>query len=232
MIIWLSAIQRKDKILCFLFLVGLYELCNLFIKFLFKEKSGKSQGKSKYKYQDINSSSVDDLKDIQKIDFDVSEAIDDARNAVEARKDRIASYDFREFNGRKNVNWEEVYDYLWLQCRYKGIRMWSEYMNELIERGVIDENDKKLVFKKAGNYIPWNPRPDLEAQHEFEKEKERKRKNAQNKWDESVKEYNYKLYKNGLMSKEAYEYATREIVNEGYLKSFFYDEYLKKKGYI
>lgn len=220
----------------FIFFVSIYILCKFAWNKLIVDKNVTKKEKTRYKYENLsNELNISDEKEkISSIDID--KAISEARNKIEEHKERIANYDFREFKGRKNVPWEDVYDYLWFQCRYKGIMMWNEYMNELINMGVINQSDKKCVFKKAGNYIPWNYRPDLEEeQNEFIKKTRKDTEYHDNFFEKSADHVYTPMYKDGLLTKEEYErYMGRNKPNhdDHFLKCFYYEEYLKRKGYI
>ena len=234
-IVWLSAIQRHEKLECFVFLALVYFLCSKLWRFLFKERKYERKSKNKYKYQNLNDENKNiNIDNKPGLGFDIKDAIIEAKNSVEARKDRIDSYDFREFKGRKNVDWNEVYDYLWFQCRYKGVMMWSEYMNHLIEEGVISEADKRNVFKKANNYIPWKPRPDLEALQEIDRKKTINHEKEFDAFWKSSREHVYKReLKHGLITEEEYDRKVKPIERSlNHLKIFDYEEYLKRKGYV
>lgn len=211
----------------FVFEVIIYLCINGLIKF----KKPKSVKKG-YKYEQESEEQIQ--KENNELDSEyVSQMVEQARNEIEKRKERVASYDFREFRGRKNVDWHDVYEYLWYHCRYKGIPMWTEYMNVLIEEGVITDIDKKMVFKKAGKYISWKPRPDLEKKDEIDRNKYIKDDDYWDMFFEKVNKYNYEMYLRGDISKREYElYKVNTEHDDKYLKMFYYDEYLKRKGFI
>lgn len=238
--VWLAMIQRRDKLECFVFEVICYFLISASWKILTRpKKKDTALQKYKYEYAGRNFTPVDpimhDDSDLHKPNLD--DVIEEARTEVQEKANRVSNYDFREFRGRKNVPWEEVYDYLWLHCRYKGIPMWLEYMSELVNEGVMSEECIKKVFDKAGIYIPWTPRPELEARDNIETEKVRKRDNHWEQLQISQAKFVDYLKDVGIYDgcEEYYENDRKmcEVhLSDKHLKAFYYDEYLKRKGYI
>lgn len=229
----LALVQRTGKIQVFLIEVFIY----LIISWYFKKVSGsekKQSEKKLYKYENLDNQETSDRKLIEQIDWEtVDSDVQEAKDKLAERKQRVESYDYREFIGRKDVDWEEVYDYLWKQCRYKGILMWNEYMNYLISKGIINEVDKKLVFKKAGNYIPFKPRLDLEAIQKIERDDVRSKDKEESKFIESINAYNQKLYVQGVVNEKQLEkMMIKDEKSDNYLKTFDYEKYLKRKGYV
>ena len=203
--------------------------------FKFFNKTNKKYSKKKYKYQNAIEENVNISNESEIFDLDLFESqIKDVEKQLNEREERIASYDYREFKGRNNVPWIEVYEYLWNQCRYKGISMWIEYMRQLVKEGVINNEDISNVIKKAGDYIPWNPRLDLEVENLDFIEETRRKDKENDLFFESVNKYNEKLYKQGILSKDEYEKEInkRNKHNLDYLKIFYYEEYLKEIGRI
>lgn len=213
-------------------LVGLIEFVIKKLKSKKKEEPIKG-----YKYENIKNENNVIRNEIEtKNSEEIDELVEYARKKNIERKQRVESYDYREFRGRNNVTWEEVYDYLWLQCRYLGYMMWSQYMDQLIKENIISEMDKKQILKKASNYIPFNERKDL--QNEFEENKKKT-------WEESKhnKEWLYKKIKQVYMGMVQDRVITKEQAEEhinknkpnyddSYLKCFNYEMYLKQKGYV
>lgn len=232
----LALMQSEGKVQCLVFEVALYFLCKKIINRIINPKKKKEKNQKLYKYENLDKEQIPRLEQKEKFNIEnYREDIEEARIRIQEKEDRIAGYDFREFEGRQNVQWEDVYDYLWLQCRYKGIPMWNEYINELINRGCLNESDRKKIFKKAGKYIPWEYRPDLEEeQNEFRKEVRKKDK----EYDDFNKAYDIEdffeekgLFNDGL--ERIFSKEDKKInKSDSYLKSFEYDEYLKRKGYI
>lgn len=231
--LFVALIQKSNKLECLFFELCIYFFIRFLIKIIIKPNKNKIE-KKKYKYEnfDENISENKDYENEMSHEY-IEQMVSEAKDKISERKARIDSYDYREFKGRKNVDWNEVYEYLWFHCRYKGIRMWNEYIGKLIDEGCINEIDKKEIFKKAGRYISFNPRLELERMDEIEDEKVRKRDKYCDSVIDQANKYFEKLYKMGVISKETYEKSVKKCdESDRHLKMFNYDEYLKRKGYI
>ena len=217
-------------------------MCNKLWSLLFKERNVKS--KRKYKYQ--NQDNIEQVSNVSKPkidDFDIDELVKDANKCNLARHERVSKYDFREFEGRNDVTWEEVEDYLWIHCKYKGYEMWTEYCMYLVSKGIILKSDIQKIFDKHRKYISITPRPDLEAKEEKERDDDRWFHNKmQRYYDHDNKlandeHWNYE-HKDGTIHNIFRDLGCGQVVSEketlsdNTLKTLFYDDYLKKKGYI
>lgn len=231
--IWLAMIQREGKLSCLLIEFIIYFSICFLIKKTDKKKKNK---KKKYKYENAIEENIQDVDMPEEFNFEQMQAqIDEIENELNEYEQRVASYDYREFRGRKNVPWIEIYEYLWNQCRYKGIPMWMEYMRQLVKEGVMNEEDKIKVIRKAGDYIPWNPRPDLEAeQNEFREEtREQEKKYKYEIEDKAIKQWD-KWLKSGLWKQNDYDFhmSRNKPMSLEHKKIFYYEDYLKEIGRI
>lgn len=200
---------------------------------------------TRYKYEDIKEEIQQKETPSEANQVYFTQMIKQANAENEARAERITSYDFREFKGRKNVNWEEVENYLFIHCKYKGVQMWSEYISELIKQGVLCSEDREKIFSKHKRYYSINPRPDLEAKEEQDREKwrvycytqDRRHKQERDTWEKDPS-FNYTKDGNTInIIKQInddlgghFNYKTDS--SEEMLKTYFYDEYLKRKGLL
>lgn len=230
--VWLAMIQSSGKISFLVFEIMIY----CFINFLLNRKSkDKKKVKKKYKYENALNENVDSLNksDIDGFDYDDFEyQLNEVEKQLNERDKRIASYDYREFIGRKDVSWEEVFDYLWIHCRYKGIPMWIEYMRGMVERGEFLADDIKKVIQKAGDYIPWEPRLDYECEDLDFKEGVRKQDKYYDDFFDELDKYDQKMFDEGRISKEMLDFnrSRRFKVDKNHKRIFYYDDYLKEEG--
>ena len=242
--VWLAMIQSENKLTFLAFEIVIY----LAIRFCLKDKKKKGDGnKKRYRYERFDDDLDEIVDNYSALHADENEIIDnalnDAKYELEELNERLKSYDFREFIDREDVSWEEVENYLWVHCRYKGLQMWSEYINFLIKKGIILKKDVKNIFDKHKGHIAIIPRPDLEAKQRLEsyemlwKLKKIDRSQSHGKDLANNDHWNY-VSKDGSVRNIFKDLGAEEWLNfedrvsDNLLYELDYDAYLKRKGYV
>lgn len=242
--VWLAMIQISGKIVFFLFEIAVY--CA--ISYCLKKKNRKiNKSENKYSYERFDDELQDIADNCKALNDSDNELIDNVLKEAELSivdlNERLKTYDFREFVGRNNVTWEEVENYLWVHCRYKGFQMWSEYINYLIKKGIILKEDVNKIFEKHKGHVAITPRPDLEAKQKLESSemlwKYKKLDRSQNHgkdlannehWNYVSKDGSVRNIFKDLGADDWLNFEDR--VSDNLLYELDYDAYLKRKGII
>ena len=246
--VWLAMIQNEGKIEVLIFELFIYFGVKKLLKILSTDKTkNKKNTKAKYKYESFDEGLqriADNAKALTTTkNEEIDSAIEEAKLKVAEVNERIKTYDFREFENRDDVTWEQVENYLWIHCKYKGYQMWTEYINHLVRIGKISKDDIDKIFSKHRKHISIMPRPDLEAKEQKELEEERwfweknERIDRQYERQEQNEHWNYKNEKDGTIHNifkdlSSGHFKIKTEASDDHLSALYYDEYLKRKGYI
>ena len=142
-------------------------------------------------------------------------------NKNEYEKEIRKKVDLREFKGRKDVTKEEVARYLWYHKIWEGRREKEIICEEIAKVSNINEEDINWIMhehynhegkdgKVGGGY--WDRNDEAKREIEYRRKKVR----------EKDKEF----------KKDFERHNIKESKNEEYKYIFYYDDWLKEKGYV
>lgn len=185
---------------------------------LFRERKKKEEKEKEVPIEEENN--------IEAIRATVEEIEDINAKDLEYRR----NVDLRQFRGREDVTKKEVEEYLWFHHKWEGFEEKRIICQEIIKVSNITKEDIKEVmkkhFEKGGK---WITDYELKAEEEYINKKVRKKDKENEKFEEeenkSIKNNKYLMEVNEII--KGYEKPT----NEEHKYIFYYEDWLKEKGY-
>ena len=183
----------------------------------------------------------------KKIPLDVEEDYEKLQAVFEMYKEKAdedkkyrSNVDVRQFKGRKDVTKEEVAEYLWIHKLWEGWHEKDIILDEIIKVCNLNEEDKEWIMNEHYNHKGndgtigsgcWERNEEIKAILDYERKKIVKK---DKELDRNEKENDNLMKKLGLdeileeiENKEEYK-KTKE--NHKYI--YYYEEWLKEKGYV
>lgn len=193
---------------------------------LSKEKKPKDEIEKEIPIEEVNNidairATVEEIEDLNKEDLEYRKKVD-----------------LRQFRGRNNVTKQEVADYLWYHYLWEGFHEKRIICQEIIRVSNITQDDIDWVFKehyhhktKAGEEGSgcWIRNEEIRREIEYENEKIRKQDKENKEFMEREEKWMENFFPEiNEIVKEVYKKEN----DEKYKYIFYYEEWLKEKGYV
>ena len=211
-----------------LFLIISIPITGLFIAdcLLFKSKKKKNKEKEK-------EIPIEEENNIEQIKACVEEIEEKNKEDLKYRK----KVDLRQFKNRNDVTKEEVAEYLWFHYMWEGFHEKIIICEEIKKVSNINDEDIKWILNEHYNHKSkkgekgngcWIRDYEIKKIMEYSIKKERERNKNFQEWEN--KENN--LIKGFKELEEINEYIKDKKMDEKYKYIYYYEDWLKEKGYI